>query len=135
MKLLSLAGLNKGSVCSVALLWYFLAMKLAILNLMFLFGCMTSLISISSCQPPSPVQGVEESALIQLYRRLESDLPNPRVRPLLNSTQDLMVNLSASLFQLVDVVSCSACSVTPRSKRLLGNTFLDLYTHFKAFNV
>ena len=82
------------------------AMKLAILNLMFLFGCMTSLISISSFQPPSPVQGVEESALIQLYRRLESDLPNPRVRPLLNSTQDLMVNLSASLFQLVDVVSC-----------------------------
>ena len=83
------------------------AMKLAILNLMFLFGCMTSLIAISSCQPPSPVQGVEESALIQLYRRLESDLPNPRVRPLLNSTQDLMVNLSASLFQLVDVVSCT----------------------------
>ena len=106
-----MAGLNKGSVRNVALLRFILVMKLAILNLMFLFGCMASLVSISSCQPPSPVQGVEESALIQLYRRLESDLPNPRVRPLLNSTRDLMVNLSASLFQLVDVVSCSARSV------------------------
>ena len=55
--------------------------------------------------PPSPVQGVHQPGLMRLHDRLKADLPTPDVRPLLEARQNMSVNLTATLFQIADVVS------------------------------
>ena len=81
--------------------------------------------------PPSPVQGVHQPGLMRLHDRLKADLPTPDVRPLLEAHQNMSVNLTASLFQLADVVSGS----TLWCKSIFMNSLLSRNTQYLEGNI
>ena len=81
--------------------------------------------------PPSPVQGVHQPGLMRLHDRLKADLPTPDVRPLLEARQNMSVNLTASLFQVADVVSGS----TLWCKSIIMNSLLSRNAQYLEVNI